>query len=82
MPEQTKSDFQPGGTAPLVTNKWISYICNSGKDTLGRWSYITLKGKSGWRVTIVSAYYVCDNNVAQAGSQTCWKQQWRFLKKK
>eukprot|EP00957_Ditylum_brightwellii_P079977 6082145-Ditylum_brightwellii.AAC.1 len=82
MPEQTKSNFQPGGTATLVTDKWTSYICNSGKDKLGRWTYTTLKGKSGQRVTIVSTYCDCDNNLAQAGSQICWKQQWCFLKKK
>eukprot|EP00957_Ditylum_brightwellii_P062431 4737807-Ditylum_brightwellii.AAC.1 len=58
MPEQTKSNFQPGGTATLVRDKWTSYICNSGKDKLGRWSYTTLKGKFGQRVTIVFAYCV------------------------
>eukprot|EP00957_Ditylum_brightwellii_P056026 4246147-Ditylum_brightwellii.AAC.1 len=46
MPDHTKSNFQPVGTATLVTDKWTSYICNSGKDKLGRLSYTTLKGKS------------------------------------
>eukprot|EP00957_Ditylum_brightwellii_P038584 2916909-Ditylum_brightwellii.AAC.1 len=44
--------------------------------------YVTVKGKKNRKVTIVSAYRVCDNFVAQAGPTTCWKQQWRYLRKK
>eukprot|EP00957_Ditylum_brightwellii_P208353 15356978-Ditylum_brightwellii.AAC.1 len=31
---------------------------------------------------IISAYRLCDTTLAQAGPSTCWKQQWRFFKKK
>eukprot|EP00957_Ditylum_brightwellii_P170037 12942651-Ditylum_brightwellii.AAC.1 len=26
-------------------DKWMSQVCKSGRDKLGRWSYITIKGK-------------------------------------
>eukprot|EP00957_Ditylum_brightwellii_P018255 1375151-Ditylum_brightwellii.AAC.1 len=31
---------------------------------------------------VISAYWVCETNLLQAGPSTCWKQQWRFFKKK
>ena len=81
-PERTTTAYQPGGTTTLVVNKWVSHICGSGQDALGRWSYITLKGKQERKVTIISAYRVCENSLDQAGPTTCWKQQWRQLRKK
>jgi hypothetical protein len=35
---------QPGGTATILVNKWISRIVDKGTDPfgLGRWNYITL----------------------------------------
>eukprot|EP00957_Ditylum_brightwellii_P057421 4353936-Ditylum_brightwellii.AAC.1 len=79
--ERTSKDYQPGGTATLVSGKWTGYVYASGKDILGRWSYITLKGKKNRKVTIILAYHVCDNNLNEAGPKTCWKQQWRQLHK-
>eukprot|EP00957_Ditylum_brightwellii_P198819 15154417-Ditylum_brightwellii.AAC.1 len=74
--------YQSGGTATLVYDKWVSHVCDSGSDVLGRWSYVTLKGKKGRKVTTISAYHVCENSLDQAGPTTCWKQQWGQLKKK
>eukprot|EP00957_Ditylum_brightwellii_P138691 10571329-Ditylum_brightwellii.AAC.1 len=73
--ERTTTDFQPGGTATLITNKWITH-------KVGRWSYVTLKGLNNQRVMVISAYQVCGTTLLQAGPSTCWKQQWRFFKKK
>ncbi len=41
------SSYQPGGTATILTNRWTSRIISRGEDPLGlgRWSYITLRGK-------------------------------------
>eukprot|EP00957_Ditylum_brightwellii_P023805 1796589-Ditylum_brightwellii.AAC.1 len=33
------------------------------------------------KVTIISVYRVCKNSLDQAGSTTCWEQQWRKIKK-
>eukprot|EP00957_Ditylum_brightwellii_P101223 7713766-Ditylum_brightwellii.AAC.1 len=74
-PEQTPTAYHPGGTASVVFDKWVSQVCNSGSDTLGQWSYTTLNRKQGRKVTIISAYRVCDNSLDQAGPTTCWKQQ-------
>jgi hypothetical protein len=80
--ERTSTAYQPGGTASAVFDKWVSQVCASGSDSLGRWSYLTLKGKQSRKITIISAYRVCVNSLDQAGSATCWKQQWRQLKKR
>eukprot|EP00957_Ditylum_brightwellii_P208890 15359416-Ditylum_brightwellii.AAC.1 len=81
-PERTKTEFQLGGTAILITDKWVRHVCHSGSNRLGSWSIVTIKGKLDRRITIVSAYRVCQESLDQAGSSTCWKQQWRQLKKK
>eukprot|EP00957_Ditylum_brightwellii_P075911 5769864-Ditylum_brightwellii.AAC.1 len=75
------TEYQPGSSATLVTDKWTSHICNSGKDVIGRWSFVTIEGKKNWKVTVISAYHVCNNSLAHAGPSTCWKQQWRQLRK-
>eukprot|EP00957_Ditylum_brightwellii_P190106 14472190-Ditylum_brightwellii.AAC.1 len=81
-PEHTYTAYQPGGAAMLVYDKWVSHVCDSGSDVLGQWSYVTLKGGNGRKVTTISAYHVYENSLDQAGPATCWKQQWRQLKKK
>eukprot|EP00957_Ditylum_brightwellii_P149901 11416586-Ditylum_brightwellii.AAC.1 len=43
-PERTTTPYQTGGTATFITDKWMSQVCDSGRDKLGRWSYITIKG--------------------------------------
>eukprot|EP00957_Ditylum_brightwellii_P108244 8258491-Ditylum_brightwellii.AAC.1 len=63
--------YQPGGTSTFITDKWMSQVCGSGWDKFGRWSYITIKGKKNPRVTIISAYQVCENSIATAGLTTC-----------
>jgi hypothetical protein len=39
------------------------------------------KWKKARKITLLSAYRVCENTLAQAGPQTCWLQQWKELKK-
>eukprot|EP00957_Ditylum_brightwellii_P056379 4274083-Ditylum_brightwellii.AAC.1 len=48
---------------------------------MGRWSWITIKGGKGQKITLLSAYRVCENTLAQTGPQTCWLQKWKALKK-
>eukprot|EP00957_Ditylum_brightwellii_P000692 54421-Ditylum_brightwellii.AAC.1 len=52
-----KTEFQPGGTATLITDKWLSYISDLGKDEAGRWSYVTLNGTKNRKVMVISAYW-------------------------
>eukprot|EP00957_Ditylum_brightwellii_P193844 14761019-Ditylum_brightwellii.AAC.1 len=44
-PERNMTQYQPGGTAIFIIDKWLSQVCDSGWDDLGRWSYITIEGK-------------------------------------
>eukprot|EP00957_Ditylum_brightwellii_P059527 4520185-Ditylum_brightwellii.AAC.1 len=43
--EWTKTKYQPGGTATLVTTSKINTVCSSGSDKYGHWSFVMLKGK-------------------------------------
>lgn len=54
------SDYQPGGTAISVCNKWATRYLADSSDSMGRWSTITLTGKGTTKITFISAYRVCD----------------------
>eukprot|EP00957_Ditylum_brightwellii_P174001 13247735-Ditylum_brightwellii.AAC.1 len=80
--EQTKTKYQPGRTATLVTSSASHQVCDSGDDKYGCWLYVTLKGKNKHKVTVITAYKVCKNTLATAGENTYWMQQWCALHKK
>jgi len=75
---------QPGGTATILANKWISRIVDKGTDPfgLGRWNNITLRGKNEKRVTLITAYRVCIQTLSACGQTTATAQQHRMLSKK
>ena len=50
--------YLPGGTLTIATNKWSSRVCGSGKDELGRWSWVTLQGKGGTKIYMITGYKV------------------------
>jgi hypothetical protein len=76
-PEDFLSNFQPGGTATVICDNWISRIIDKGEDHfgLGRWSYITLRGKGSTKITIITAYNASYN----LGDTTNYRQQQRTL---
>jgi len=53
-------EYQPGGTATFVRDRWATRFLSSGSDSMGRWSWLTLAGKGTTRITFISAYQVCD----------------------
>ena len=55
--------YKPGGTSILTLPPFSSGITNSGSvpHGLGRWSYISIKGRDNNYLTIISAYRVCQN---------------------
>jgi hypothetical protein len=57
-PEPFLSNHQPGGTLTAVCENWVSRVIAKGEDPygLGRWSYVTLRGKLSTKITIVTAY--------------------------
>ena len=74
-PDPFLSTYQPGGTLTAICDNWVSRVIARGCDPLGRWSYITLRGKSSAKLTIVTAY----NATPTSGDQTYYHQQLRLL---
>lgn len=57
-PEEFLSQHQPGGTATILCDNWVSRLVGKGEDPmgLGRWSYLTLRGKGAKLITIITAH--------------------------
>lgn len=53
-----KSTFEPGGTMIVTNSKATAHTCMSGQDVqlLGRWNYISLRGKHEHYTTLISVY--------------------------
>jgi hypothetical protein len=68
-------NYQPGGTATIITDRWTCHIITTGMDPydLGRWSYVTLRGKSDTTICIITAYRVCNDKYT--GLKTAYQQQ-------
>ncbi len=75
------SSYQPGGTATIVCNNWTSRIIGRGEDPLGlgRWSYVTLRGRGTTQVVVITAYNVSQRYEMERGERTAYKQQHRIL---
>ena len=68
---------QPGGIISLGLNSTVSTVFKSGKDeVLGRWSWMTLRGKNNIQTTIITGYRPCDN---PSGPDSVYLQQQRYL---
>jgi hypothetical protein len=54
----SKATFEPGGTMIITHTRSTAHTCQSGEDryNLGRWNYITLRGKQEQYTTIISVY--------------------------
>lgn len=78
--EQTESKVNKEKNKDEQTNH--SHIFSGkGKDKKGRWSWVTLHGRSQKKLTIVSAYRVCKNSLAGEGGGSVWMQEYNeFLK--
>jgi hypothetical protein len=76
-PEEFLSNSQPGGTATVICENWTSRVIDRGKDPLGlgRWSYVTLRGKGTTKETVVTAY----NATTSSGDTSNFQQQQRVL---
>jgi hypothetical protein len=67
------SSFQPGGPATIVCSDWVSRVIDRGEVPygLGRWSFLTLRGKAERKITIITAY----NASLTADDKTFYTQQ-------
>ena len=77
---QWPQDYQPGGTAVSIRNKWATRYLDKGADDLGRWSWVTIAGQGKTKITFISAYRVCDGAAeASITSRTVRAQQeWMY----
>jgi Endonuclease/Exonuclease/phosphatase family. len=50
--------YEPGGTMIITNTRSTAHTCEAGVDreNLGRWNYITLKGKRNYYMTVISVY--------------------------
>ena len=72
-----------GGSVTSVYGEWVTR--SNGDDIqdqsgLGRWSGITLTGKSKSKFTIITAYRVCKNSISQAGVDTSFAREHEHFK--
>ena len=58
-----------------ISGKWASRERARGSDELGRWSWITLKGKKDKMIRVYSVYRVSQDSPSQAGVLTAFQQQ-------
>ena len=72
------SKYKRGGTLTIARGNWAGRVIQKGQDTLGRWSYITLLGKGGKKLKIITTYRVCKKN-HNNGECTIRAQQERDL---
>jgi hypothetical protein len=75
-----KTLYQPGGTLTMVTDKYTGRVQSMGQDGIfGRWSYITMIGKQGQLITVVTIYNVCNQQGTRSGHRTAHMQQLSLL---
>jgi hypothetical protein len=56
-----------GGTMTILSGRWAGRKQGTKSDPLGRWSSMTLVGKKERKVTVITAYHVCQ----QKGGNGC-----------
>ena len=76
LKDTKETTIQFGGIA-TITNKYItSCRFSHGEDDMGRWTWSTLRGKKGIKMTIISAYRPCKSN----NDQSVEMQQLQYLR--
>jgi hypothetical protein len=76
------SQYQPGGVATMVGGNLVGRLSNHEADShgLGRWTTCTFRGKENTKLTIITAYQVCDDNISRNSTKTAYVQQWTLLR--
>ena len=81
---QSGSLYKPVGTGTVVDRAWSGNIIDRGSDWagLGRWSYITMNGKNGQRLTIITGYRCGNVQIQNVGFFTAIFQQYSIMREK
>ena len=72
-------EYLPGGTSTMFFDNLSMRVIKVGEDDsgLGRWSYITLEGQEGRKVTFITAYRICSSPMR--GTKTSCRQQSKVI---
>jgi hypothetical protein len=82
---KSKTNYLPGGTAIFARGDIIARIIARGSDSIGRYSWITLKGNNDKSVCIITAYRVPQSKTFRSTSNndsTAHHQQMLELSKR
>jgi endonuclease/exonuclease/phosphatase family metal-dependent hydrolase len=75
--------FQAGGNLLMACGKWVPSIFGPpirDPTGLGRWCGITIRGKHGNLLTIITAYRVCNGHIHTAPLGSSFAREYVFLK--
>jgi hypothetical protein len=72
--------YMPGGTAMVAHGNVCGRIHQKGADTLGRFTWMALRGRSGTGVIIVTAYRVCQTAGTDAGDNTAYMREYTSMR--
>ena len=67
--------YLPGGVAMMARGKIEGRITRRVPDSLGRFTYMSLKGKNNTGVLVVTVYRVCQKKGTKTGPNTAYIQQ-------
>ena len=74
QPTEQYADFVQGGAYLIVTGKCARRVMDYGSDYLGRWVWVTLRGRCNQKLTVVSMYRPNPGSKS-SGPTTVWSQQ-------
>ncbi|MGH7974008.1 MAG: hypothetical protein ACREBR_00680 [bacterium] len=74
-------EYKPGGTCMATIGKWSSrcYAQGDAPSGMGKWTWMTLRGKADIKVTCITAYRTNAASPQTTGELTAWKQEWRLM---
>ena len=75
----SKESHLRGGTLLSVANGYENRVVDGGMDPtgMGRFGFVTMLGKGGAKLTIISLYRPCEGS-PRGNEGTIWKQQWAW----
>ena len=77
---RTPTTYQAGGTLTALLGKWCGRKLDAGRDLMGSFSWMRLRGRRGRKITIISCYRVVQSSGAGLGDATAFVQQETVLR--
>ena len=72
--------YLPGGTATMARGKIAGRVVKRIPDSLGRYSYMTFRGKDNTGIIVITIYRVSQNRGTRTGPDTAYMQQYEALR--